>query len=135
MASIFAPSRPSEKLGTHSTSCRGILLSSRLIHRPLNSMLFRKAHSLAVSGIRMADHPHPRIGRKYALQASFAFVAAIGYHNHPRMLRITDAYATTIMNRNPGSTRGRVHQSVQERPIGDRVRTIEHGFSFPKGRG
>ena len=50
------------------------------------------------------------------------------------MLRVADADAAAVVDRNPGCARRGVQQRVQQRPIGDCVRAVQHGFRLAIGR-
>ncbi len=51
------------------------------------------------------------------------------------MLRIADAHAAAIVNGDPSGAAGGVDQGVEERPIGDGVGAVLHGFRFAVRRG
>ncbi len=78
--------------------------------------------------------PGSRIGGEHALQPPAARLGAIGHHHHPGMLRVADADAAAVMNGNPGRARRRIEHRVEQRPIGDGVRPVAHGFGFAIGR-
>ena len=46
------------------------------------------------------------------------------------MLRVADADAAAVVNRNPRCARGGIHERVQERPIRDRVAPVEHALGL-----
>src|SRR5207244_5074329 len=46
----------------------------------------------------------------------------------------TDTHTTAIVKRNPGGAGGSVDESVQQRPIGHGIATVEHSFGLSKGR-
>ena len=83
----------------------------------------------------MAEHAHAGIGRQYTLQAESGFTGAICHYHHAGMLGIADAHASTIVDADPGGARRRVHQRVQQRPIGDRIRAVQHALGLTIRRG
>src|SRR5262245_35549899 len=46
------------------------------------------------------------------------------------MLRVTHADTAAVMERNPRRPARRAQQRVEQRPIGNRIRTILHAFGF-----
>ena len=50
------------------------------------------------------------------------------------MLRVTDADAAAIVNRNPGCARRGVDERVKQRPISNGIATVDHSFGFAIGR-
>ena len=71
-----------------------------------------------VAGIGMTQHSHSWIGGQHTLQAERCFAGSIGHYYHARMLGIANAYSAAVMNADPGCSRRRVHQRVQQGPIG-----------------
>ena len=59
---------------------------------------------------------------------------SIGHHHHARVLRIADPDAAAVMDGYPRRARRSVHQRVEQRPIGDGVRAVEHALGFAIGR-
>src|SRR4051794_21260758 len=150
MASILAASRPSEKLGTHSTSCLGIDSlnvaiafnaetgqARRPVLRawPLDSVSFGEADGFRVAGVGMADYAQAGVAGEDSLQAAIHFVGSVGDYDHSSVLRITDAYTSAVMDAHPTCSSGGIHHGVQEGPIGDCVAAIAHALRFAKGRG
>src|SRR5262249_39368873 len=56
-------------------------------------------------------------------------------YDHAGVLRIAYADATTVVDTHPRGTRRGVDQSVQQGPIGDRVRPIAHAFRLAERTG
>ena len=83
----------------------------------------------------VSNDPHTRIGSQDSFQASRHSRRAIGDDDHAGMLRIADADSAAVVDRHPGGARGGVHQRVQQRPVGDGVRTVAHGLRLPERRG
>src|ERR1035438_6087368 len=107
MASILPASRPSEKLGTHSTSWRGIYTpnvtvpsekeecphewgrprghpawKATLQPRSLDAVRFGEADGLGIAGVGVADYAEAGVAGQDAFQAAIHFFRAIGDHDH-----------------------------------------------------
>src|SRR5688572_6306564 len=82
----------------------------------------------------MPRNADPRIVGQHSLEAKSHLGRAIRYNHLPRMQRITDADASTVMKRNPPCAAGGIHQSVENRPVGARVAAVAHALRFPERR-
>ena len=65
-----------------------------------------------IARIGMAHDAARRIVPQHPLQASRRIVAAVADDHHAGMLRIADADAAAMMDRNPGGARGRIQQAL-----------------------
>src|ERR1035437_8825421 len=160
MASILPASRPSEKLGTHSTSWRGIYTpnvtvpsekkecphewgrprghpawKATLQPGPLDAVRLGEADGLGIAGIGVANYAQAGVAGEDPFQAAIHLCRAVGHHDHAGMLRVADADAAAIVDAYPGGAGGGVHQGVEQRPIGDGVRAVAHAFGLAKRRG
>src|SRR6185503_4875146 len=71
-----------------------------------------------------------RIVPQHSLDATRRRRRAIAHDHDTRVLRVTHADATAVMERNPRrATRG-VQQRVEQRPIGHRIRAILHALGL-----
>ena len=50
------------------------------------------------------------------------------------MLRIADTDAAAVVNRHPGCAGGRVDERVEQRPIGNRIASVDHPLGLAVGR-
>ncbi len=96
-------------------------------------MISGKLDRFRITGICMADNTHSRVTQEDALQAFGGFRGAIGNNHLPGMLAVANTNAAAMVEANPSSAIGSVEQSVQNRPVADRVGAIQHGFRFPVG--
>jgi hypothetical protein len=65
--------------------------------RQLDVMALRRRDRCLVTGIRVARHANPRIVGQYPLDARAHFRAAVGNQYLPRVQRIADTDAATVM--------------------------------------
>src|ERR1700683_2492448 len=105
-----------------------------ICHRHAYTILLRELLSLFISRVGMANDPHTRISREHALDAPGHLVATISNGDLSGVQRVANAHAAAVVNRNPRRSGGRVQQSIQQRPIGDRVRAVLHALSLAKRR-
>src|SRR6266852_2258366 len=103
-------------------------------HRHLHARLLRKLFRLVIPRIHMPNHAHARIGRQHALDALGHHVGAVGDRDLPSVQRVADAHAAAVVDRDPRRARRSIHQRIQQRPVGHRVRAIFHAFGFAKRR-
>src|ERR1700690_752888 len=82
----------------------------------------------------MAGDTDAGIVRENALDACGHFLCAIRDEHLPGVLRVADAYATAVVNRNPACAACCVEQCIEQRPIGDGVGSIAHFFRLAVGR-
>ena len=61
-------------------------------------------------------------------------VAAVRHHHHSGVLRVADADAAAVMYGNPRSAGRGIHQRVEQRPVGDGVGAVAHGFGLAERR-
>ena len=71
---------------------------------------------------------------QHALEAHSHLVGAVGDDHLTGVERVADAHASAVVERDPGGAVHRVHQRVQDRPIGDRVGAVFHAFGFTERR-
>src|SRR5687768_16751457 len=77
------------------------LLSLTLLERYTNAMLLSCSKSDLVSCISVAGHTQPGIVREHALEPLAHLRGAIGDDHLPRMQRVADPNAATVMERHP----------------------------------
>ena len=94
-----------------------------------------KADRFGIAGVHVARDADAGIVGEHSLDACGHFFCAVGDDDLARVLRVADAHAAAIVNRNPARAAGRIEQSIQQRPIGDGVRAVEHFFRFAIRRG
>ena len=82
----------------------------------------------------MAHHAGARIVPQHALEAARRIIRAVADDDHAGMLRIAHADAAAMMQRNPGGAARRVEQCIEQGPVGDRIRSVEHRFRLAVGR-
>src|SRR6185369_1706727 len=91
---------------------------------------FRALLCFVVARVYVTDHTHTRVGRQDALDALRHHVSAVGNGDLPSVQRITDANATSVVDRHPRSSCCSVDERVKDWPVGDRVAAILHAFGF-----
>src|SRR6202522_2109409 len=86
-----------------------------------------------VSGVGMPNHTHGRIIVQTHPQTFLGLITAIGDCNETRMLTVPHADAAAVMKAHPSGSAGDAGREVEQRPIGDGIRAIEHSFGLAKG--
>ncbi len=81
----------------------------------------------------MADYSGTRIGCQHTFNPYRSFRSSISDDYLPGVLAVAYADAASVMERNPGCTTYGVKHGVQQRPIADGIRSIEHPFSLSIG--
>src|SRR5207247_399762 len=77
---------------------------------------------LRVASVGVAHDAGARVGRQHALEPPRRVGAAVGDDDHAGVDRITDADAAAVVDGDPRRAGRRVHEGVEDRPVGDRVR-------------
>ena len=93
-------------------------------------MFAREIDRARITSISVANDAHSRIAREHALEATRRCFRSVRDDDHAGMLRIADADAAAIMNRNPGRAGRGVDERIQQRPIRDRVAAVDHPFGL-----
>ena len=78
----------------------------------------------------MTHHAGGRVVVQDAGDTRRRFIGTIADDNHPGVLREAHAYPAAVVQRHPGRAAGGIEQGVEQRPVGDRIRTIAHRFGF-----
>src|SRR5690242_1006935 len=73
------------------TNWRQLTIARSGIHGPPQAVLARKLDRFRISGIHVPHYAGAWIAGEHALEPPRGFLAAVGHHHHPGMLRITDA--------------------------------------------
>src|SRR5919204_442059 len=84
----------------------------------------------AIAGVGVPHHAGPWVGRQHPPELLAPERRAVGDADHARVQRVADADAPTVMHRYPRRARGRVHESVEDRPVGDDVAAIAHALGL-----
>ncbi len=74
----------------------------------------------------MPDHARARVVGQHPLQLLRGQLAAVGHADLAGVDRAADADAAAVVDAHPGRARGGIDQGVQQRPVGNRVRAIQH---------
>ena len=72
---------------------------------------------------------------EHALDLPLSQVGAVGDRDLPGVERVTHAHAAAVVEADPRRSRCSVEQRIQDRPIRNRVRSIEHLFRLAIGAG
>src|ERR1035438_4739874 len=104
-------------------------------HRDFDSLLLREVFGFVVACVDVAGYAYAGVVGEDALNALRHLVGAVGDSDLPGMLRVADAHASAVMNRNPRRAAGGAEQRIEQRPVGDGVAAVFHGFGLAKGRG
>src|SRR5580693_7821746 len=91
----------------------------------------REFDSFRIAGVGMARNTQAWIGSEHALEAARGFRSAIRHDDLPGVDAVANANAAAVMDTDPGGSAYGVNERVQQRPIGDGVGTVAHGFGFP----
>jgi len=109
--------------------------SSYSHHRNFDAAFFGKLNSLWVARIGVAGDAHTGVAGEDALKATSGGLGAVGDDDLPGVKAVADAHAAAMMEADPGGAVDGVDQRVENRPIGDGVRAVAHGFGFAVGAG
>src|SRR5699024_2830970 len=71
---------------------------------------------------------------EHTLQATTGLFSSVSHTDHPGMNGIADAYPAPVMQRYPAGATGGIEHSIQQRPVGDGIRTIFHILCLAVGR-
>jgi len=74
----------------------------------------------------MPQDAHRGVRGEHSLELLSREVRPVRDDDHPRVLAVADPDAATVVDADPRRSRGRVHERVEERPVGDGVAAIEH---------
>ena len=104
-------------------------------HRDRDAALVGHFDRPVVAGVDVADHAHARIVGEHPLELLGGEVGAVGDADLAGVDRAADADAAAVVDAHPGGARARVDEAVEERPVGDRVRPVDHRLGLAVGRG
>jgi len=93
-------------------------------------MTFCRFDGDLISRVGVSDDAHAWVRGQDSFQPESCLGSSIRYNDLSRMLGISHAHAATMMEGNPCRAADRVDHRVEDRPIGDRIRSIFHGFSL-----
>src|SRR5712691_1522141 len=105
-----------------------------LRHGNLHAGLARELDGFGIAGVGVSGNTDAGIVGEHALDARGHFFGAVGDRDLSGVLRVPDAHAAAIVNRNPRCAAGGIEQGVEQRPIGNGVRAVAHFFGFAEGR-
>src|ERR1700682_5178251 len=80
------------------------------VHRYFYRLVLREIFGFVISGVRVADDGHARIGSQDPLDALCHRFGSVRDGDLPSVKRATNTDSATIVNGHPRSTRGRVQQ-------------------------
>ncbi len=83
---------------------------------------------LRVTRVGMADDAHARVGGQDSFEPPGSLRCAIRHDHLPGMLAVADADSPAVMERYPCGAADGVDEGVQDRPIADGIRAIQHPF-------
>ncbi len=83
----------------------------------------------------MAHHAHTWVVGQHSFDALRHFLGTIGADDLAGMLGVANAHAAAVVYGNPRGSAGCVHKRIQQRPVGDGIGAILHGFRLAIGRG
>jgi len=115
---------------SHSSMARSGSTSN---HRQLQSLLPRARNRILVPRVGVAHHARRWIVPQHSRDAGVGFFRAIAHDHEAGVLRVTHADAAAVVERYPGGATGGVEQCVEQRPVGNRIGTVTHGFGFAVG--
>src|ERR1700751_4004775 len=113
--------------------CKGCDLTRRSEKRQVQSVLACALDGTLVAGIGMPHHPARGIVPEDTLDAARGCRRSVADDDEARVLRVTHADATAVMDRYPGGAACRVEERVQQWPVGDRIGAIAHGLGLAVG--
>jgi hypothetical protein len=68
------------------------------------------------------------IRRQHALETLRGVIGAVGDDDHPCVNRIANPDSPAVVHADPRRACRHVEQGVQDRPVGDRIGAVAHGF-------
>src|SRR3990172_5691059 len=83
----------------------------------------------------MANDSHAGIICENALKPPLGFLCSVTHDHQARMDGKSDADSAPMMHTHPACPSRRIEQGIEDRPVGNRVASVEHLFSFAVGRG
>ena len=103
--------------------------------RQVERVRARSGERVLVARIGVAGDTHPGIGREHALEPLGRVVGPVGDDDHARVDGVADPDPAPVVHAHPSRARGDVHERVQDRPVGDRVRAVTHCLCLAVRRG
>src|SRR6185437_16178893 len=88
-----------------------------------------------VAGVGVADDAEGRIVPQTETEALLGFLAAVGDGDESGVLAVAHADAAAVVKAHPRSAAGDAGGEVEQRPVGDGVGAVAHGFRFAVGTG
>jgi len=88
-----------------------------------------------VAGIGMSHDAGGWIVEEYPFDSRVGFSCSIAADHDTGMLRVAHADTAPMMKADPSRSAGRIKQRIQQRPVADRIRAVEHRFGFTVGAG
>ncbi len=114
-----------------------VVSSLRLICRAsqVETLLAGAVDGDVVAGIGVAHDAGGRVVVQHAGEAAVGVVGTVADDHHAGVLGEAHADAAAVVQRHPGGAGGGVEQGVEQRPVGDGIRAVAHGFGLAVGRG
>ena len=78
----------------------------------------------------MSNHAHRRVIREDTLQLLRGKVGTVSDADLPGVNLPANANSSTVVNAHPGRPGASVDKSVEQRPVSNRIRSIEHALSL-----
>src|SRR5688572_2492929 len=103
---------------------------SSSLQRYVQPLRARDLARLLVAGICVTDHADRRIVPQHALEAPCRGGCPVADDDHSGMLGVAHAHAAAVVDRHPRGAPGRREERVQQRPVGNGVRAVLHGFGL-----
>ena len=82
----------------------------------------------------MANHAQPRIGCQDTLQSRRSLAGTVSDDHLSGVLAIANSHTAPVVERDPRSATHCVDQGVQDSPIADRIRAVQHPLGLSIGR-
>src|SRR5690606_26174580 len=110
-----------------------VRLLVRSQHRQLQALLLGAVDGDVIAGIGVAHDAGAGVVPQHAGDAFVGRFRTIADDDHAGVLRVAHAYATAVVQADPGRTSGDVEHGVEQRPVGHRIAAVLHGFGFAVG--
>ena len=93
-------------------------------------MFIRTFYGFLISRVGVSVNAGRWIIPKHPAQPHGCGFCSIRHDNYAGMLGVTHADTTAMVNGNPGRAARSIEESIQQRPVGDRITSIQHCFGL-----
>src|SRR5438093_1194456 len=124
-ATSFPPWRTIPSTATEGCACATV---RSLPRRHPDPVLVCEANGVLVARVGVAHDAHPRVRRQDAHDPSLRVFGPVAHEQGPGVRRVSDSHAATVVDGDQIRAGRGVQESVEQRPVGDRVGSVAHPF-------